>query len=253
MCTLRPTAAGVILWLAIRLTANMLGQTKIMEISENKEMYLVTLAMLLEEGAESPIAVSQLAEELEILPVSANEMVRKLSKEGYVRYTPYKGVELLAEGKALAHKTLRHRRLWEVFLADKLGLPLSAADALACRLEHITSAEVAERLFIFLEEPTTSAQGKPIPASGAGTAGGYAKPLSEHEAGDRVEIVRLDMEPPGTAFLAREGIKPGTLVEILASSNQGDKLLQAGKNQVHIVGSLSEQILVSEQGKPGQE
>jgi Mn-dependent DtxR family transcriptional regulator len=132
-------------------------------MSESEDMYLLTVAKLVEAGAQAPIPVSRLAQELSIQPISANQMIRKLEEAGWLRYTPYKGVELTQEGEGLALRTLRHRRLWEVFLVENLQLSLDEADEMACRLEHILPAEVAERLAGFLGYPATSPRGKPIP------------------------------------------------------------------------------------------
>ena len=117
-------------------------------MSEAEEMYMITLAKLAERGVQSPVPLTLLAEELAVLPVSANQMVHKLEQEGILDYVPYKGVAMRPEGRRLANRTLRRRRLWELFLVDRLGLPFAEADALACRMEHITSAEVTERLAV---------------------------------------------------------------------------------------------------------
>jgi Mn-dependent DtxR family transcriptional regulator len=57
-------------------------------MSESEEMYLITIARLVEQGVEDPVAISPLAEALSILPVSANQMVHKLAEEGWLEYLP---------------------------------------------------------------------------------------------------------------------------------------------------------------------
>ena len=135
-------------------------------MSESEEMYLVTIARLNESGDNLPVPVSQLAAELNVLPVSANQMIRKLEETGWVCYTPYKGVSLTEEGAALALQILRHRRLWEVFLVEKLKIPVAEAAELACRLEHFLPVDAAERLAIYLGNPGISPTGSPIPQPG---------------------------------------------------------------------------------------
>jgi Mn-dependent DtxR family transcriptional regulator len=58
-------------------------------MSENEQMYLVTIAKLEEGGHESPVALSELANALSVLPVSVNQMVRKMDESGLVKYYPY--------------------------------------------------------------------------------------------------------------------------------------------------------------------
>ena len=118
--------------------------------SESEEMYLITIAMAVEDGQQAPIPVPQLADALAVSRVSANEMVKKLDARGLIEYVPYKGAVLRPEGELIAKRILRRRRLWSVFLAEQLGLTPQAADAVACEFEHVTPADVAQRLSEFL-------------------------------------------------------------------------------------------------------
>ena len=91
-------------------------------VTESEEMYLITAVLLKERGLEEPLPVSQLAEALSIQPVSAHQMIHRLAEDGWVTFTPYKGVTLTPNGETLALSVLRHRRLWEVFLVDQLQI-----------------------------------------------------------------------------------------------------------------------------------
>ena len=132
-------------------------------LSESEEMYLVSIARLVESGVEPPVSISLLAHEMEIASVSANQMVRKLEECELVRYYPYKGVSLTEYGEAAALRVLRHRRLWEVFLVENLQFSPAEAEHQACRLEHVFPDEAVERLAGFLGQPRLSPQGKTIP------------------------------------------------------------------------------------------
>ncbi|MFH1636200.1 MAG: hypothetical protein ABIG63_19605 [Chloroflexota bacterium] len=61
----------------------------IKEMSENEQMYLVMIARLQEEGHENPVALSELANALSVLPVSVNQMIHKMDGSGLVKYYPY--------------------------------------------------------------------------------------------------------------------------------------------------------------------
>ena len=128
--------------------------------SENIEEYLETICKL--EQAASPVATSALARQLGISPASVSEMAMKLAEQGLVTREPYKGVALTAKGKHQALILIRRHRLWERFLTDVRGLPWDQVHEEACRLEHVTSRQVEERLAQLLGEPETCPHGYPI-------------------------------------------------------------------------------------------
>ncbi len=130
------------------------------KMSESSEMYLISIARLIERGVKEPVALARLAEELSILPVSVNEMVHKLQQDGYLEYRPYRGVTLTGAGRQIAERVLRSRRLWERFLVDHLGVPPAEADSLACRFEHVTPGEVVDQLEQFLSQPVGNRVGE---------------------------------------------------------------------------------------------
>lgn len=213
-------------------------------MSEAEEMYLIALAKLAERGVQGPVPLALLAEELAVLPVSANQMVHKLEQEGILDYVPYKGVALRPEGQKFAHRTLRRRRLWELFLVDRLGLPFAEADSLACRMEHITSAEVTERLAAFLGNPERSSRGLPIPpAEDDGQT--VEEPLAQAEVGRNYEVTNISDEIL-REFLASNEIVEGTVLRLLACSSHGDVLLDVNGTHINLAGETAGQILVRE-------
>ena len=136
----------------------------------SEEMYLITVALAEEEGRPSPLPLADLAQALAISPVSANQMVRRLGERGLMEYHPYRGVSLTVAGRQEAWRVLRGRRLWATFLVEHLGFTPEEADALACRLEHVTSPEAADRLGGFLGDPVVGPLGQSIPPSSEAAA-----------------------------------------------------------------------------------
>lgn len=214
------------------------------KMSESEEMYLVTIAQLMEGGVGEPVPLSPLAEELDIQPVSVNQMVRKLETDGWLKYQPYKGVTLSNKGRQTVSQILRHRRLWQLFLVEYLGLSLEEADSLACRMEHITSPDVADRLFTFLGEPTRSVKGKPIPASELHESLEFAQPLSHFSVGEVVEVVRVDADTNMHAFLEQEGLIPGTPLTVLAMGSKGAMLVGIANHQINLGTDVTGLVMV---------
>lgn len=207
--------------------------------SESVEMYLVTIAMLGEKGHTGPVPLSRLAEELSVQSVSANQMVRKLDEEGWVSYQPYKGVELTGEGQEQAQHILRHRRLWEVFFVDKLGLSPTEADALACRMEHVTTDAVAGRLYDYLGAPQVSPGGRAIPSGSPEATVQQGWPLGELNVGQSAEVLRLGADDAAQAFLQAEGLTPGVEVVIEALSSEGAVLLRVGERMLTLSAEMA--------------
>ena len=215
------------------------------EMSESEEMYLITIARLIEQGVEAPVPIPRLAGELSIQPVSANQMVHKLAEEELVEYLPYKGAQLTSKGQAIAQKVLRDRRLWEVFLVEHLKLPPSEADALACRLEHITAEGIACRLAKYLGQSAVSPQGLPIPELSGEPASQASRPLSDLAVGEQAEILGIEADQATQKFLATEGLRPGLEVKPLAIGGGGAMLLEVDDNRIHLAKAIAEKVLIS--------
>jgi DtxR family transcriptional regulator, Mn-dependent transcriptional regulator len=214
-------------------------------MSESEEMYLVSIARLKEEQPERPVPVRRLAKQLDVQPVSANQMVRKLENAGLVRYTPYNGVELTTSGQEQAARILRHRRLWEVFLVEKLNLSHGEADRLACRLEHVTPSDTAERLADFLDKPERSPAGKLIPGSQAGEWLVPGLALTGLKPGETGQVLQVRGELKTREYLSSEGVQAGASVSVWGTGKTGTMLIctEAG-NQVHLSKELAELVFV---------
>lgn len=221
-----------------------MADLNVVAMSESEEMYLVTIAQLLEIGHEEPIPLTQLAEALQVQPVSVNQMVRKMADEGYVGYLPYKGVELRPEGRRRAQHILRHRRVWETFLVEHLHLSISEADALACRMEHITPCEVLQKLYLYLGEPKFSPQGKPIPEVDVDVRLVVTNRLNELMVNQQAEVVGLEIDVAAGEFLKAEGIWPGARVSVLAVGSKGTMLLRVGERQVNVAERIAKGVLI---------
>lgn len=204
-------------------------------------MYLITVARAVEDGQGPPVSVSEIAERLDVSSVSANQMIKKLESLGLVTYVPYRGAALTEEGEQLANVVLRSRRLWGVFFVDHLGLSATNADEVACEMEHVTTAEVAERLSSFLGDPTIGPQGKAIPAATSGRPPTIR--LSDVTVGSSAVI---ESAPPATgAFLASLGIEPGTKVKVSASGGEGSLLVDGPSGVVHLGSDVADDIAVT--------
>lgn len=210
--------------------------------SESIEMYLLRVALL--QQGDQPVPVPQLAQELSISPVSANEMCKKLTEKGLITYEPYKGVTLTADGESLARRVLRHRRLWEVFFVEKLDLEPLEAEEIACRFEHVTPELLAERLDNFLGHPAFSPQNEPIPAGNVSPLSRPTQPLTALSAGMCGQVVTLEGDKTTQEFLRHQGLLPGVVAEVLAMADDG-LLIQLADHRLSLTQAVAELVLVT--------
>jgi DtxR family Mn-dependent transcriptional regulator len=200
------------------------------ETSESIEMYLLRVAMLQESG--QPVPVPQLAQELAISPVSAHEMCRKLTDKGLVQYEPYKGVTLTSEGGILAQRVLRSRTLWQTFFVEKLNIPPVEAEEIACRFEHVTPDELADRLATFLQSSLDDPETQP------------SYPLTSLTTGERARIVSLNADKVSKEYLMHQGVCTGRPIEILAAAEDGALLVIVAGRHLTLSWRFAESINV---------
>ncbi len=130
-------------------------------ISENVEEYLEILYKLSPNG--EVVTTSQISEKLNIAPASVTQMLKKLSENGYVHYSPYKGAVLTREGLKLAKKITRKHRLLERFLCDVLKIKRDKIHDQACEMEHSLSDDAERALCQLLEHPDKCPGEREIP------------------------------------------------------------------------------------------
>ncbi|WP_424004101.1 metal-dependent transcriptional regulator [Haloarcula salina] len=184
-------------------------------LSEQMEDYLKAIYRLERDG-EPPIATSTIAETLDVTPPTVTSMVEKLADRDLVEREKYKGVTTTAEGETVALEIIRHHRLLETFLTEKLGYDWAEVHEEAEVLEHHISEEFERRVAAALDEPEVDPHGDPIPSEAldpVDDASGTA--LSEHEEGGRLEVARVrDRDPAELTYLADAGVTPGTVLTV---------------------------------------
>ena len=212
-------------------------------LSESMEMYLKSLVEL---SSDKPVALSLLAEHLGVTPVSANEMIHKLSKRGLVIHQPYKGATLTKEGRAIAVDILRRQRLWERFLYDHLKIEWSKIYDLSCSLDHATEPEVVDALDDFLNHPTTCPRGNPIPSAEGEFSRISAPTLADMSVGARVRILAVNaVYLEVLTYFEKHGILPGnelTIVEV--APMQGPLTVNINGKEVAVGAETAKFILV---------
>jgi DtxR family Mn-dependent transcriptional regulator len=164
-----------------------------------------------------PVSTSEIADELGKTPATVTSMLESLAERGLVAREKYKGVELTREGETVALEVIRHHRLLEAYLAERLGYSWSEVHDEADALEHHISEEFEQRVADALDDPVVDPHGDPIPSADLSPLGDdKTTPLSTHETGDRVAVSRVsDRDREELEYLEDAGITPGTVLEIV--------------------------------------
>jgi DtxR family Mn-dependent transcriptional regulator len=114
-------------------------------LSENVEMYLKTI-LLLELDSGAPPKTGDISKELKVSPAAVTEMLVRLQKDGLVRHEKYKGTQLTKDGNKRARDIMRKHCVMERFLVETLDMGSVDFHDQACKLEHVVSDEMAQRM-----------------------------------------------------------------------------------------------------------
>lgn len=114
-------------------------------LSENVENYLEQILRICKKSGHAK--TGEIAKNLKVAPSSVTEMLSKLEKMGFIKYTAYKGVELTQEGYFKALDTLKKHTLAERFLEEIVGMEHERAHDWGCRMEHVMPPELEAWFF----------------------------------------------------------------------------------------------------------
>jgi len=207
------------------------------------EEYLGAIYGLLEEGKKAK--TTGIAKKLKVKPASVTEMLKKLSRDDYTTYLPYRGVVLTRKGLKVASKIKRKHRLLERFLYDILGIKKENVHREACRMEHVLSDEAEKAMDEMMGRPRTCPDdGKPIPGRHAAARHGEER-LLELKVGEKAEVTGF---LGGRAFrnnLTTMGIREGKTVEVEALQPMGGPVVvKTGNTTVALGRGMASKITV---------
>ena len=129
-----------------------------MKLSESEENYIKSIYNL--QSKTEKVNTNSLAAFLDTSPASITDM---LQLKKLLEYKRYYGFRLNAAGNKQALKIIRRHRLWEFFLVSKLGMQWEKVHDIAEELEHVSSADLIEKLDDYLGNPKIDPHGDPIP------------------------------------------------------------------------------------------
>jgi DtxR family Mn-dependent transcriptional regulator len=219
--------------------------------SEVISHYLEAIYYIRAEG--EVVRGARLADWLSVSRPTVTIAVRRMVRDGIVRLTLRKDIELTARGLAAAEAIVRRHRIVERWMTDLLGLDWVSADLEAERLEHAISAVVEEKLYRVLGRPRTCPHGNPIPGYSMMRANELR--LSALRPGDAGTITRISEvaqreAPPLLQYLHERGLRPGVRVAVQEVDEVGRTMQLRAPRRLTLSFETASKLSVVRSAKP---
>jgi DtxR family Mn-dependent transcriptional regulator len=213
-----------------------------------EENYLKAIFKLSEKKSDN-VFTNDIAELLRTKAASVTDMLQKLSEKKMIRYKKYQGVSLTLTGRKVAINIIRKHRLWELFLATKLGFKWDEVHEVAEQLEHIQSEKLVRHLDDFLGKPKFDPHGDPIPDEKGNIHSTKAFPLSDASPSQQVTICGvIDHQSAFLQHLDKCGLFLGMKLKIKSTTDYDksmDITIKNNRQQLHISNEVAKNILVT--------
>ena len=188
------------------------------------------------ESAGERVTTSALAQRMGVSAPSATAMTKRLDELGLVERVPHRGVALTDAGRLGALEVLRHHRLLERYLVDRLGLSLDQVHAEAELLEHALSEELEAKIDAELGFPTHDPHGDPIPDRELRVVPAARRTLLDLEPGARASVSRVpDGDSDLLRYLGELGLVPGCDLELVAYAPFGGPVTVRTEHGEHAI------------------
>ncbi len=211
----------------------------------SQEDYLTAIYRNLNDVGE--IKPNLLASKLEISNAAVTDMLRKLSRDGFVDYQKYKSIKLTSQGESYAKNMLRRHRIWEVFLHQTLGMPWDKVHDEAEKLEHSSSDELINLLEEFLKFPEVDPHGYPIPdKNGKIKKSKSVIAITELKENDSANVIRVNDDVKNLlSYVTKIGITLGKKIVVKDKLEyDGSVLIKIESKEINLSNKIASNIFV---------
>jgi len=178
--------------------------------TQTKENYLKAIYFLQLKNQE--VSITELGKVMDVSKPTVNNMIKKLTNIGWVKYIKYKPITLTSKGKKQAALIVRKHRLTEMFLEKIMGFGWEEVHSIAEEMEHLKTEKLFDRMDELLGYPTTDPHGSPIPNKDGLANREHYKIMSSYKVGDSLQLRAVgDSSVELLKFLNEKEIKLGTL------------------------------------------
>ena len=135
--------------LAVTYYISMNEQMTEIKISASLEDYLEALYVIIK--AKQGVRAVDVARQLNVKKSSVTKALKTLSLKGLVNYEKYDVISLTEDGKKLAKRIADKHEILLKFFTNILGAEKDKSVDSACKIEHVISDELLERLIAFIQ------------------------------------------------------------------------------------------------------
>ncbi len=179
---------------------------------------------LLESLEHGRVTLRALAARLSVTPPAVSRMAQRLVRQGLMRREGACGLVLTEMGRRIATHALRKRRIFEVFLVEKLGYSWDEVYPLSAASNHLDD-DVVERMFVQVGRPSRCPHGDPIPTRDGEMEIKPAMRLSDAPENTRATIQRVASHDGDLLrYLASIHLRPNTRLEVVSRAPFGGPL-----------------------------
>lgn len=195
-------------------------------------------------------STNEIAQRMGVTPASVTGMLKRLAANDppLLDYHKHRGVALTPEGELVALELIRHHRLLELYLHERLGYSWDEVHEEADRLEHVISEEFEERIAQALGDPLIDPHGDPIPTRDLQMLPDAWERLSDLREGQQAIVQRVgDEDPKLLRYLHNIGLVPRSRLRVVDYSGfDGNLSLDiAGEDDLVVLGPrVTRQIFV---------
>ena len=118
--------------------------TKDKNLSSGLEDYLETIYIA--HVNNKPLKGAELARQLNVSRASVSEALAKLVAKKLINYNSYENISITNNGLKEAKKVYQKHHILETFFQEVLGVEKSQASENACKIEHIISQDLIDRI-----------------------------------------------------------------------------------------------------------
>ncbi len=118
-------------------------------LSASLEDYLEAIFHIVKQKGAAK--VRDISQRLDVKNPSVTGALQSLAKRELINYAPYDVITLTQEGEKAARDVIRRHEALRKFLVTVLAVDEAEADENACRMEHVISSTVLERLIQFVK------------------------------------------------------------------------------------------------------
>ncbi len=163
------------------------------------------------------VSLRALAERLNVSPPAVSRMAQRLVRQGMLRREGACGLVLSDAGDRIALKSIRKRRIFEVYLVQKLGYTWDQVYPIAAQASNHLDDELVDRMYAQLDMPERCPHGDPIPGRDGSVKLIPSLPLSDLSDGMQGMVGRVSSHDGDMLrYLASLNIKPGVSIQLVS-------------------------------------